>query len=134
MPTKPVQHGNRNLSRIRDNQRRSRARRKEYVDELEQRVRDFERRGVQATAEVQVAARKVAEENKKLRALLGLHGVSQASIAEYLAADGASAHFAAHRSQQVHVQHEEQECSRAPPNQGEADEDTEHDCSAAADL
>ncbi|CAK7198534.1 hypothetical protein SEUCBS139899_001197 [Sporothrix eucalyptigena] len=73
-----------NLARIRDNQRRSRARRKEYQQELEQRVRAFEEQGVEASTEVQHAARRVAEENKKLRALLQHNGVSHASIEAYL--------------------------------------------------
>jgi len=73
-----------NLARIRDNQRRSRARRKEYVHELEQRVRLCELQGIEATSEIQVAARKVAEENKRLRALLHKHGVDERSIGLFL--------------------------------------------------
>ncbi|CAK7211863.1 hypothetical protein SBRCBS47491_001267 [Sporothrix bragantina] len=80
-----------NLARIRDNQRRSRARRKEYQQELEQRVRAFEELGVEASTEVQHAARRVAEENKKLRALLQHSGVSHSSIEAYLRTGDASA-------------------------------------------
>ncbi len=79
-----------NLARIRDNQRRSRARRKEYQQELEQRVRAFEEQGVEASTEVQQAARRVAEENKKLRALLNQAGISHASIETYLRTGDAS--------------------------------------------
>lgn len=57
-------------SRIRDNQRRSRARQKEYIHELEEKVQACERLGVQASLEIQQAARNVLEENKRLRALL----------------------------------------------------------------
>ena len=57
-------------SRIRDNQRRSRARQKEYIHELEEKVQACERLGVQASLEIQQAARNVLEENKQLRALL----------------------------------------------------------------
>lgn len=57
-------------SRIRDNQRRSRARQKEYIHELEEKVQTCERLGVQASLEIQQAARNVLEENKRLRALL----------------------------------------------------------------
>lgn len=57
-------------SRIRDNQRRSRARQKEYIHELEEKVQSCERLGVQASLEIQQAARNVLEENKRLRALL----------------------------------------------------------------
>ncbi|KAI1621689.1 hypothetical protein EDD37DRAFT_129096 [Exophiala viscosa] len=49
------------------NQRASRARRKDYITELEQKVRDFETQGVQATEHVQRAARRVADENRALR-------------------------------------------------------------------
>lgn len=57
-------------SRIRDNQRRSRARQKEYIHELEEKVQACGRLGVQASLEIQQAARNVLEENKRLRALL----------------------------------------------------------------
>lgn len=70
--------------RIRNNQRRSRARRKEYIDDLEQRLRRFERQGVEATTEVQTAARKVARENALLRGLLVANGVSNSEIDDYL--------------------------------------------------
>lgn len=56
--------------RIRDNQRRSRARRKEYLQELETRYRQCEQTGVEASAEIQAAARKVVDENRRLRELL----------------------------------------------------------------
>lgn len=49
--------------------------RKEYVQELEERVRYCERRGVQATAEVQAAAKKIAAENAYLRQLLQKNGI-----------------------------------------------------------
>ncbi|EQL03288.1 hypothetical protein OCS_00990 [Ophiocordyceps sinensis CO18] len=73
-----------NLARIRDNQRRSRARRREYVQELEQRLRVYELQGVEASTEVQMAARRVAEENRQLRELLNRHGVCDDNIAHYL--------------------------------------------------
>ncbi|KAM4056719.1 hypothetical protein HRG_003587 [Hirsutella rhossiliensis] len=73
-----------NLARIRDNQRRSRARRREYVHELEQRLRVYELQGVEASTEVQMAARRVAEENRQLRELLNRHGVCDDHIAHYL--------------------------------------------------
>jgi hypothetical protein len=71
-------------TRIRDNQRRSRARRKEYVEELEKRLRNFERYGVSANVEIQRAARKVAGENLLLRELLRHHGVADSEIEEYV--------------------------------------------------
>ncbi|PNY25010.1 Uncharacterized protein TCAP_05053 [Tolypocladium capitatum] len=73
-----------NLARIRDNQRRSRARRREYLQELEQRLRACELQGIEASAEVQAAARSVAQENKQLRELLNRHGIGDDYIAHYL--------------------------------------------------
>ncbi len=73
-------------ARIRDNQRRSRARRREYIQDLEQRLQKFESHGVQVTQEIQAAGRKVAFENTLLRALLRLHGISDHDIEGYLAA------------------------------------------------
>ncbi|KAG6006413.1 hypothetical protein E4U21_007079 [Claviceps maximensis] len=73
-----------NLARIRDNQRRSRARRREYMQELEQKLRACELQGVEASTEVQIAARRVADENVKLRELLHKHGATDEYIAQYL--------------------------------------------------
>ncbi|SPO00091.1 uncharacterized protein DNG_02943 [Cephalotrichum gorgonifer] len=81
-----LQKDSANLARIRDNQRRSRARRKEYVQDLEARLRKVEVQGVEAAAEIQLAARRVAEENRRLRALLNRHGVGNAAMEGYLAA------------------------------------------------
>ncbi|KAM0801822.1 hypothetical protein BDR22DRAFT_820514 [Usnea florida] len=53
--------------RIRENQRRSRARRKEYMHEIEHKLRNCEQAGVTASIDIQLAARVVAEENKRLR-------------------------------------------------------------------
>lgn len=71
-------------ARIRDNQRRSRTRRKEYIQDLEQRLRSFENLGVKATQEVQAAGKKVVAENVLLRSLLMLHGVTETQIKAYL--------------------------------------------------
>lgn len=73
-----------NLARIRDNQRRSRARRKEYLQELEARLRQCELHGIEASAEIQMAARKVADENRKLRELLSLQGIGEDGVLAYL--------------------------------------------------
>lgn len=69
-----------NLARIRDNQRRSRARRKEYLQELETKYRTCEAVGVEASAEIQAAARRVLDENRRLRQLLKHHGISDVDI------------------------------------------------------
>lgn len=73
-----------NLARVRDNQRRSRARRKEYLQELEARLRQCELQGVEASSEIQAVARRVADENKKLRGLLAQQGVGDTSVEAYL--------------------------------------------------
>lgn len=54
------------------------------MEELQDRIREYERQGVQATALVQVAARKVAWENTQLRDLLATKGVSEQEVQEFL--------------------------------------------------
>ncbi|KAK6435370.1 hypothetical protein LTR95_008445 [Oleoguttula sp. CCFEE 5521] len=80
-----------NLARIRDNQRRSRARRKEYLQELETKYRECEQAGVAASAEIQAAARRVVDENKRLRQLLRQHGLTDAEIGNFGGEDTSSA-------------------------------------------
>ncbi|EGO53228.1 hypothetical protein NEUTE1DRAFT_143032 [Neurospora tetrasperma FGSC 2508] len=70
--------------RVRENQRRSRARREELMRDLQRRLDEQEQLGVQATFEMQQAARQVAHENKRLRALLSQKGVSDAEVEEFL--------------------------------------------------
>jgi hypothetical protein len=84
--TLSMQQGNDTPSsvRIRENQRRSRNRRKELIEELQGRVQDFERKGVVATQEMQRAARRVAQENLRLRGLLAHHGVPHEEVDAYL--------------------------------------------------
>ncbi|KAH8173233.1 hypothetical protein LIA77_07488 [Sarocladium implicatum] len=72
------------LARVRENQRRSRARRREYVEDLETRLRQWELQGVEASAEVAMGARRVAEENRQLRELLHAHGVDDRRIAQHV--------------------------------------------------
>jgi hypothetical protein len=73
------------LLRNRENQRASRARRKGYIEDLEKRLRQFERDGAAATVEVQSAARKVAEENFWLRhLLLSSYGIPKGEVDEYV--------------------------------------------------
>ncbi|KLU91684.1 hypothetical protein MAPG_10202 [Magnaporthiopsis poae ATCC 64411] len=81
--------------RIRNNQRRSRARHRELVDELKARVREYELQGVQATLEMRQAARKVALENSQLRALLASRGVTCEEVEQYLASSNHRAAAAA---------------------------------------
>ena len=58
---------NPNPARVRENQRRSRARRKEYLEELEAKLRSYESLGVQASVDIQHSARAVLAENARLR-------------------------------------------------------------------
>ncbi|KAF8421028.1 hypothetical protein EV426DRAFT_225497 [Tirmania nivea] len=76
------------IVRLRENKRRSRARQKEYVQQLERRCREYEQAHVQATVEMQAAARKVAGENRLLRALLKKLGQNDHSIDEWLESHG----------------------------------------------
>lgn len=70
-------------TRVRDNQRASRARRRELLESLQRRVAEYERQGAQATLEMQQAARAVALQNRRLRDLLAAYGVPQAEVDEY---------------------------------------------------
>ncbi|KAF4589220.1 TBP-associated factor IIF [Ophiocordyceps camponoti-floridani] len=70
--------------RIRENQRRSRARRKEYVETMERRIQEYERRGVEATLEMQQAARTVALENGRLRLMLAHMGAGTSDVEAFL--------------------------------------------------
>lgn len=72
------------IVRLRENKRRSRARQKEYVQQLERRCQEYEQAHVQATVEMQAAARKVAGENRLLRDLLNKLGQNDDSIDEWL--------------------------------------------------
>ncbi|KAI5810917.1 hypothetical protein DFH27DRAFT_604995 [Peziza echinospora] len=72
------------IVRLRENKRRSRARQKEYVQQLERRCREYEQAHVQATVEMQVAARKVAGDNKMLRLLLRKMGADDHMIDSWL--------------------------------------------------
>lgn len=67
-----------------DTSGRSRARRKEYVEELESRLRNSDKVGKEASAELQTAAKRVLDENRKLRWLLHMRGVTEPEIAAVL--------------------------------------------------
>lgn len=69
----------------REAQQRSRARHREYVADLESRVKRYEQQGVSATLEMQRAARAVVARNARLLALLRLRGVQQHEIDAFLA-------------------------------------------------
>ncbi|PVH77933.1 hypothetical protein DL98DRAFT_573486 [Cadophora sp. DSE1049] len=63
-------------ARLRNNKRRNRQRQKDYTAGLETQLRELQSQGVQATQEVQMSARKVVEDNVRLRALLQHIGVA----------------------------------------------------------
>ncbi len=74
-------------TRVRENKRRSRARQKEYIADLEQRLRRVQEHGVQATKEVQLAAQSVLKENIRLRQLLRHQGVDEYTISSWAKGD-----------------------------------------------
>lgn len=74
-------------TRVRENKRRSRARQKEYIADLEQRLRRVQEHGVQATKEVQLAAQRVLKENIRLRQLLRHQGVDEYTISSWAKGD-----------------------------------------------
>ncbi|KAK4139371.1 uncharacterized protein C8A04DRAFT_40785 [Dichotomopilus funicola] len=67
-------------SRLTENKRRYRARQKEYVADLERRLAEARVQGINATTEVQLAARKVVSENGRLWELLRLAGFADEDI------------------------------------------------------
>ena len=69
-----------NASRLRENQRRSRARKKEYLTSLEERVQACQRAGVEANVEIQNAAKRVVRENILLREMLRNRGLGDGEI------------------------------------------------------
>ncbi|KAK9463603.1 uncharacterized protein V1516DRAFT_668236 [Lipomyces oligophaga] len=72
------------LARIRENQRRSRARKREYVSDLETKIKSCQEEGLQLNVQIQRTARRIVEENKKLRELLSRVGVDEWAVEQYL--------------------------------------------------
>jgi len=70
--------------RHRENKRRYRARQREYVESLQQRLADTRDQQVAGMREVQLAAQKVVKENVRLRSLLRLKGVNDAVVESWL--------------------------------------------------
>lgn len=73
-----------NSSRLRENQRRSRARKKEYLLSLEARFQACQRTGIEANIDIQIAAKKVVRENLILRGMLKMRGVTVGEIEKTL--------------------------------------------------
>ncbi|KAL8367169.1 hypothetical protein RB599_010257 [Gaeumannomyces hyphopodioides] len=74
--------------RLRNNKRRHRLRKREYVVDLEQRLAKAHADGIQATKEVQAAARRVVWENSRLRQILHDQGLSSDAIDSLIHRDG----------------------------------------------
>ncbi|KAF4975031.1 hypothetical protein FZEAL_8130 [Fusarium zealandicum] len=74
------------LALNRENQRRSRARQRDLFEDLQSRVREYERRDGQATLEMQRVARAVAGENAALRSLLAAKGVAAHEVEAHVEA------------------------------------------------
>lgn len=72
-------------ARNRANQRRSRQRQKDHIQSLEAKLAEYEKHGAQASKAIQIAARKVADENRRLRELLVVLGAAPGEIEAYLA-------------------------------------------------
>ncbi|KAL5337610.1 hypothetical protein BJX70DRAFT_227398 [Aspergillus crustosus] len=72
------------LARIRDNQRKSRARRQDHVREMEQKVLGLQKELDRRDVESRLAAQKLEAENRKLRDLLCSSGVPAAALEVYL--------------------------------------------------
>ncbi|EFQ97360.1 hypothetical protein MGYG_00399 [Nannizzia gypsea CBS 118893] len=66
--------------RVRENKRRHRLRQREYVADLERRLAEAREQGIQASKEVQAAARRVAWENSRLRQILRDRGLGDNAI------------------------------------------------------
>lgn len=73
-----------NASRLRENQRRSRARKKEYLLSLEARFQACQRTGIEANIDIQIAAKRVVRENLILRGMLKIRGVADGEIEKTL--------------------------------------------------
>jgi len=70
---------------VRDNQRRCRARKREYILELEHKLQEYQVSGVQSKANAcESTVKRLEDENRKLRELLGQVGVSEACINTHL--------------------------------------------------
>uniref|UniRef100_A0A8H7NI95 BZIP domain-containing protein n=1 Tax=Bionectria ochroleuca TaxID=29856 RepID=A0A8H7NI95_BIOOC len=78
--TQTQTHDAAKTSRLTENKRRYRARRKEYILDLERRIAESREQEIKATMEVQFAARKVVVENGWLKELLRQAGFTDEDI------------------------------------------------------
>ncbi|KAJ5713722.1 uncharacterized protein N7483_010903 [Penicillium malachiteum] len=86
------QKNSQRLARVRENQRKSRARKQEYVRELEQRIGACNEEAQQKDIENRLKIQKIEAENRHLRTLLRSLGVSSDLVQRYvqLASEGAA--------------------------------------------
>ncbi|KAK9380747.1 uncharacterized protein V2V93DRAFT_236489 [Kockiozyma suomiensis] len=117
--TQTKESSSEHLARIRENQRRSRARKREYVTDLESKIKGCQEEGLQLNVQIQRVARRVVEENKKLRELLANMGVDEWTVEEYLQ-NNSGTDFQSWRSQRhqeeaiLKAQHPCRTCGTAP--------------------
>ena len=74
--------------RIRDNQRRSRATKKRYKQELEEKLQKMESKDVEVPKEIHASAKLVAKKNRLLRASLQSEGMTSQEIDIAIGATG----------------------------------------------
>ncbi|KAJ6036580.1 hypothetical protein N7540_000859 [Penicillium herquei] len=86
------QKNSQRLARVRENQRKSRARKQEYVRELEQRIGACKEEAQQKDIENRLKIQKIEAENRHLQTLLRSLGVSSDLVQRYvqLAGEGAA--------------------------------------------
>ncbi|PLN80832.1 hypothetical protein BDW42DRAFT_105939 [Aspergillus taichungensis] len=75
------------LARIRENQRKSRAKKQEYVRELEQKLSVCKEEANRRDVEHRIAVQKLEAENRKLKHLLSSMGLPSTTVDEYLEMD-----------------------------------------------
>ncbi|KAJ9645073.1 hypothetical protein H2199_003077 [Coniosporium tulheliwenetii] len=80
MPSAQAKSDLERATRLRENKRKHRSRQKEYVADLERKLDEYRLQGIQATKEVQLSARRVAQENISLRLLLRQQGVDDVTV------------------------------------------------------
>ena len=76
------------LARVRDNQRRCRTRRREYIADLERKLQDYEAGKDPAEVGVRSTIEHLEQENKRLRALLAAAGLPRVWMEAYLKLGG----------------------------------------------
>lgn len=83
----PSQAEKQRTARHTENKRRYRARRQEYVADLERKLAEGRHQEVAAMREMQLAAQKVIHENARLRALLQFTGVESKVVESWVRGD-----------------------------------------------